>query len=154
MGVGGLAACASPAAVVAPAPLHEPATEDVAEVEVAADTVAVEMPVLPRDASCGQARAAYHDAWSLAGVQTADLTNGQYGSVLARHRYFDACNVPAKFEIRICAAVQNGSVQGATVRTSPRAPHYERCIDRGVRSLDFPTHARMDVTTTVFSSSN
>lgn len=140
--------------MVAPAPPREPTTEEVAEPEAVAEPVAVEMPELPRDASCGQARAAYHDAWSLAGAQTADLTNGQYGSVLARHRYFDACNVPAKFEIRICAAVQNGAVRGATVRTSPRAPHYERCIDRGVRSLDFPAHARMDVTTTVFSSSN
>jgi hypothetical protein len=26
----------------------------------------------------------------------------------------------------------------------------ERCIDRSVRSLDFPVHPRMDVTRTVF----
>jgi hypothetical protein len=120
--------------------------------EPKAEQIEIDMPDLPAHASCRQARAAYHDAWSLAGEQRADLTNGHYGSVLARNRYFASCRVPSRYEIRICAAVQNGEVQGATVRTSPRAPHYERCIDAGVRKLAFPVHPRMDVTTTVFAS--
>jgi hypothetical protein len=141
--------CAAPEPKAPP-----PVIEEIEEVEVEAEDlqVEVEMPELPRNASCHQARAAYHDAWALSGAQKADLTNGQYGSVLARNRYFDSCKVPARYQIKICAAVQNGEVQGATVRTSPRAPYYERCIDQGVRRLDFPAHGRMDVTTTVFAS--
>jgi hypothetical protein len=141
--------CAAPEPKAPP-----PVIEKLEEPEVEAEDLQgeVEMPTLPRNASCHQARAAYHDAWALIGMQKADLTNGQYGSVLGRNRYFDSCKVPSRYEIKICAAVQNGEVQGATVRTSPRAPHYERCIDRGVRRLDFPSHGRMDVTTTVFAS--
>ncbi len=136
------------------APVEKPievVEEEADDTDVAPD-VAIDMPELPADASCRQARAAYHDAWALAGAQRADLTNGQYGSVLARNRYFQSCRVPSRFEIKICAAVQNGEVQGATVRLSPRAPSYERCIEQGVRKLSFPSHPRMDVTTTTFAS--
>ncbi len=115
--------------------------------------VEVKMPALEDDASCKEARAAYREAWSIEGSQRADLTNGQFGSVLARSRYFESCKVPSRYEISICAAVQNGEVLGATVRTSPRSPKHERCIDRGVRELRFPTSPRMDVTKTVFASS-
>lgn len=122
--------------------------------EVEEAPIEVELPDLPSNASCQRARSAYHDAWSLAGGQRADLTNGQYGSVLARNGYFRSCNVPARYEIEICAAVQNGEVQGATVKTEPRNPRIEKCIDRGVRKLHFPTHPRMDITTTVFAASS
>ena len=111
----------------------------------------VEMPDLPSDASCSAARSAYAEAWSLEdGSERPDLSRGQFGSVLARGSYFDGCRVPARYEVSICAAVQNGQVLGATVRTSPRAPRLERCIDEEVRSLSFPMHPRLDVTTTVF----
>jgi hypothetical protein len=110
---------------------------------------------LPLNATCSDARDAYHEAWALeAGDERkADLSRGQFGSVLARNTYFDACNVPERVGVEICAAVQNGRVLGATVRTSPRAPMLERCIDRGVRGLHFPVHPRLDLTTTVFQPS-
>lgn len=110
----------------------------------------VKMPALPKNAGCKQAQSAYSDAWAIGGEQRADLTRGQFGAVFARNSYFASCQVPARFEISICAAVQNGEVVGATVRTSPRAPGYERCIEAGVRKLRFPASPRMDVTTTVF----
>jgi hypothetical protein len=115
------------------------------------ERIEVAMPKLAADASCRQARAAYVETWELArGQRAADLSRGQFGMILSRDSYFNHCRVPARFEVSICAAVQNGQVLGATVATKPRAPWIERCIDQGVRELSFPDSPRMDVTTTVF----
>lgn len=133
-----------PFTVVALEPVEAPAEKE-AHVEV-------KMPPLPANASCHDARNAYNEAWSIGASQRADLTRGQFGAVLARGRYLERCKIPPRLSISICAAVQNGDVLGATVRTSPRAPLYERCIDRSVRELHFPESPRMDVTTTVFAS--
>ncbi len=117
--------------------------------------VEVVLPPLPKNASCKRARATYVERWHLAGgVQQADLTRGQFGSVLGRSSYFDHCKVPDRYEVSICAAVQHGQVLGATVSTTPRRAGLERCIDGGVRRLVFPVSARMDVTRTVFQSSD
>ena len=147
----GAVGCAS-AEIEAPVEAPPPPVERIDEPEEKEARIEVKMPALPGNASCRQARSAYHDAWAIEGAQRADLTRGQFGSVLARNSYFSSCRVPSRFEISICAAVQNGEVLGATVRTSPRAPLYERCIDKGVRKLNFPASPRMDVTTTVFAS--
>jgi hypothetical protein len=114
----------------------------------------IEVPPLPEHASCREARAAYVESWDIeAGAIRPDLSRGLYGSVLGRGHYFESCNVPDDTEISICAAVQNGQVLGASVATTPRAPRLERCIDQGVRALNFPDHPRMDVTQTVFRAS-
>jgi hypothetical protein len=128
---------AEPAVERRPPPRHE-------RVEIA-------LPDLGDDASCRQARSAYVETWNMVdGRIGADLTNGQFGMILSRDRYFRHCQVPKNYEVSICAAVQNGEVRGATVATRPRAPRLERCIDDGVRNLSFPAHSRMDVTKTVF----
>mgnify|MGYP006969465198 CR=1 FL=1 len=131
--------------------MHDARTREPLEREAFVD---VKLPELPKDASCGRAQRAYADEWRI-GDHTGkpDLTNGQFGTVLGRGHYFDGCRVPRTVEVRICAAVQDGEVKGATVSTSPRAPQLERCIDRGVRALSFPAHPRMDVTQTVFTAS-
>jgi hypothetical protein len=114
----------------------------------------VKIPKLPKSASCRQAQSAYIESWRLEeGGQRADLTEGQFGMVLGRGHYLDSCRVPERYEVSICAAVQNGEVLGATVATAPRAPHIERCIDREVRGLDFPAHPRLDITRTVYRAS-
>ncbi len=144
-----MAGCAPPPAPVRPAPPVEvaaapPRPDREARVEV-------KMPRLPHNASCQQARSAYVESWQLEdGAQRADLSEGQFSMVLGRSHYFDRCGVPARYEVKICAAVQNGQVLGATVALSPRHPLLERCIDRNVRALDFPVHPRMDITRTVF----
>jgi hypothetical protein len=116
--------------------------------------VEVKIPEMPRSASCRQVRNAYIESWALEdGAQRADLTEGQFGMVLGRGGYLARCRVPERYEVSICAAVQNGHVLGATVSTSPRSRHIERCIDKRVRNLDFPAHPRLDVTRTVFYAS-
>ncbi|MEQ9321626.1 MAG: hypothetical protein RIF41_20840 [Polyangiaceae bacterium] len=137
-----------------PPPARNPeqpaAPEPVREAERPAP-ITIALPDLSEHASCKQARSAYVETWEIErGEGAADLTRGQFGMVLGRNTYFDHCGVPARYEVSICAAVQNGQVLGATVATKPRAPRLERCIDRGVRDLVFPAHPRMDVTETVF----
>ena len=120
-----------------------------------ASFLGIAQPSLPPDASCAQARAAYVEGWNLdRAIAQPDLTEGHYGSVLARGHYLESCSVPESYEVSICAAVQNGQVLGASVATSPRAPRLERCIAQGVRSLSFPTHPRMDVTRTIFAAAH
>jgi eukaryotic-like serine/threonine-protein kinase len=80
----------------------------------------------------------------------ADLTAGQYGSVLNRGSYFAHCGVGDNMGISICAAVQNGRAVGVTVVTKPRDRRAESCIAAGVRGLSFPSHPKLDVSRTNF----
>lgn len=145
-----MTACSSAEAPVPRAP-ELPAAPEPAEDREPPAPITISLPDLSERASCKQARSAYVETWEIEGGNgAADLTRGQFGMVLGRNTYFDHCGVPARYEVSICAAVQNGQVLGATVATKPRAPRLERCIDRGVRDLVFPAHPRMDVTETVF----
>ncbi len=115
----------------------------------------IDVPPLPEQASCGEARAAYIESWDLtAGDVRPDLSLGLYGSVLGRGHYLEPCHVPDTTEVSICAAVQNGQVIGATVSTHPRSRRHERCVERNVRALSFPENPRMDVTKTVFRAAS
>lgn len=143
-------ACAGAESSPARAP-ELPASPEPVEAPSPPAPFTISLPNLSEHASCSQARSAYVETWEIErGHGAADLTRGQFGMVLARDSYFDHCGVPERYEVSICAAVQNGQVLGATVATKPRAPRLERCIDRGVRELVFPAHPRMDVTETVF----
>jgi hypothetical protein len=75
-----------------------------------------------------------------------------YGDVLNYGSYFSHCPLEDRAEISICAAVQNGRARGVTVTTSPRLPEAESCIDRAVRRLHFPPHAKMEVARTFFGA--
>jgi hypothetical protein len=54
--------------------------------------------------------------------------------------------------VRICAAVQDGRAVGVTVSTDPPSGAMNRCVAGAVRGLGFPSHPRMDVTTTTFAA--
>jgi len=95
--------------------------------------------------------AAYREKVSLGGGKApADITAAQYGSVLNRGSYLGRCGVPSAMSVRICAAVQNGRAIGVTVTTKPASTRIERCVATAVRNLAFPSHPKLDVTTTVF----
>lgn len=101
--------------------------------------------------SCEAAIAAYKEEWTIGKSSgPRDLTAEQYGAVLNGGAYFRHCGVPGRMGVKICAAVQNGQAVGVTVTTSPRSSKISRCIAGAVRGLSFPSHPRMDVTTTVF----
>jgi len=101
--------------------------------------------------SCEAAIASYNQEWEMGGKKgPRDLSAEQYGAVLNGGGYFRHCGVPGSMGVRICAAVQNGQAVGVTVTTSPRSGKVGRCIANAVRGLGFPSHPRMDVTTTVF----
>jgi eukaryotic-like serine/threonine-protein kinase len=108
-------------------------------------------PILGGGQSCESARNAYVEEMSMGGPKgQADLTAGQYGSVLNRGSYFGHCGVPDSMGINICAAVQNGRAVGVTVTTKPRDPRIQSCIAAGVRGLSFPSNPKLDVSTTNF----
>lgn len=108
-------------------------------------------PILGGGQSCESARNAYVEEMTMGGPKgQADLTAGQYGSVLNRGSYFAHCGVPDAMGINICAAVQNGRAVGVTVTTKPRDPRIQACIAAGVRGLSFPSNPKLDVSTTNF----
>ena len=66
--------------------------------------------------------------------------------------YLNSCSVPRSMAVTICAAVQNGRAVGVTVRTKPANGGIASCIAGSVRSMSFPSHPRLDVSTTVFKA--
>jgi hypothetical protein len=108
-------------------------------------------PILGGGQSCEAARNAYVEEMSMGGPKgQADLTQGQYSSVLNRGSYFGHCGVPDSMHLRICAAVQNGRAVGVTVTATPPDRRIQSCVAAGVRGLSFPSNPKLDVATTNF----
>jgi len=109
------------------------------------------VPILGGGMSCEAAQNAYVEEMNVGGPRgQADITAGQYGSVLNRGSYFAHCGVPDSTGLSICAAVQNGRAVGVTITARPRNPGIERCVAAAVRGLSFPSHPKLDVTRTNF----
>ncbi len=108
-------------------------------------------PILGGGMSCEAAQAAYVEEMNVGGPRgQADLTAGQYGSILNRGSYFGHCGVPESMHLNICAAVQNGRAVGVSVSASPRDRRVESCVAASVRGISFPSHPKLDVTRTQF----
>jgi hypothetical protein len=109
------------------------------------------VPILGGGMSCETAQAAYVEEMNVGGPRgQADITAGQYGSILNRGSYFAHCGVPESTHLSICAAVQNGRAVGVTVVASPHNRGLESCVAASVRGLGFPSHPKLDVTRTQF----
>jgi hypothetical protein len=109
------------------------------------------VPILSGGMSCESAQNAYVEEMSVGGPRgQADITGGQYGSILNRGTYFGHCGVPSSTGLNICAAVQNGKAVGVTVVAKPRNRGIESCVAASVRGLSFPSHPKLDVTRTTF----
>jgi hypothetical protein len=107
-------------------------------------------PQVPSGLSCEAARARYIEDYDKA--TPPDLSAGAYGAVLNKGTYLNGCGVPSSMSVSICAAVQNGRAVGVTVTTNPKDGRVSSCVSGAVRGLSFPSHPRLDVTTTTFSS--
>jgi hypothetical protein len=110
------------------------------------------IPQVASGQSCEAALDSYNEEKSMGEQGQADITAGQYGRVLNGGGYFSHCGVPLSMGVNICAAVQNGRAVGVTVSTKPNDPKKESCIAGAVRGLSFPSHPKLDVTRTAFSS--
>jgi hypothetical protein len=109
------------------------------------------IPILSPGMSCEAAQAAYVEEMNVGGPRgQADLTAGQYGSILNRGSYFGHCGVPESMGLSICAAVQNGRAVGVTIVAKPRDRRVESCVAQSVRGISFPSHPKLDVTRTQF----
>ncbi len=105
-------------------------------------------PILAGGMSCEGAKAKYIEDYDKSAPP--DLSAGAYGNVLNKGTYLNACGVPSNMGVVICAAVQNGRAVGVTVTTNPPNKGISGCISGAVRGLSFPSHPRLDVTTTTF----
>ena len=105
-------------------------------------------PQVASGTSCEGARAKYVEDYDKAAPP--DLSANAFGSVLNNGKYLIGCGVPASMSVTICAAVQNGHAVGVTVRTDPKDGKFSSCIANQIRGLSFPSHPRLDVTTTTF----
>jgi hypothetical protein len=144
--LGGCAPDAAPRAAEAP----------VLRIEQAPPVEATPLPApTPRPApvprlSCEAARSIYLDGFYQMGTPP-DLTAGANGAVINRGRYLEPCAVPASMAVHVCAAVQNGRAVGVTVVTTPADNAVTACVAGAVRKLAFPSHPRLDITTTTFA---
>ena len=101
--------------------------------------------------SCQAAQAAYVEDYTKQGVPP-DLGAADFGNVLNRGGYLNACGVPSNMSVSICVAVQNGVAVGVSVATKPSNPGIANCVSAQVRALSFPAHPRMDVANTTFAA--
>lgn len=109
------------------------------------------IPILGGGMSCEAAQSAYVEEMNVGGPRgQADITAGQYGSVLNRGSYFGHCGVPESMGLSICAAVQNGRAVGVTIISKPRDRRVESCVAASVRGISFPSHPKLNVTRTQF----
>ena len=108
-------------------------------------------PIIPGGLSCEAARNRYVEEYRIGEKGPPDLTAGQYGAVLNRGTYLNACGVPMNTEVDICAAVQNGRAVGVTVRVKPANGGMASCISGQIRSMSFPANPRMDIAYTHFA---
>jgi hypothetical protein len=109
-------------------------------------------PVLGGGMSCDAARNKYVEDYRIGDNGPPDLSAGAYGAVLNKGSYLNSCGVPSTMAVTICAAVQNGRAVGVTVTTNPPDGRVSSCISGAVRGLPFPSHPRLDVTTTTFAA--
>jgi hypothetical protein len=108
-------------------------------------------PVIPSGLSCEAARAKYIEEISIGGGKgQADLTAGQFASVLNNGSYITACGTPGSMKVTVCAAVQNGHAVGVTVTTEPPNGGISSCIAGAVRRMSFPSNPKLDIATTRF----
>jgi hypothetical protein len=109
-------------------------------------------PVVAGGGSCEAARNAYVLEYGNHNDTPPDLTAGAYGAVLNRGTYLNSCGVPPSMSVSICAAVQNGHAVGVTVRTDPPNGGISGCIRGQIFGMGFPSHPRLDVSTTMFKA--
>jgi eukaryotic-like serine/threonine-protein kinase len=109
------------------------------------------IPQLAGGMSCEAAQAAYVEEMKMSGGGQADITRGQYASIMNSGAYFSHCGVPSNVAVSICAAVQSGRAVGVSVSTTPS--HGSRaCIASAVRGLRFPSHPKLDVVRSSFAA--
>jgi len=109
------------------------------------------IPQLGGGMSCEGAQSAYVEELKMAGGGPADVTRGQYASIMNSGAYFSSCGVPGNVAVNICVAVQGGRAVGVTVNTTPNHPS-KSCIANSVRRLGFPSNPKLDVVRVNFAA--
>lgn len=110
------------------------------------------IPMLAGGQSCEAAQSAYVEEMKMTGGGgQADITRGQYSSIMNSGTYFSHCGVPFNVGVSICVAVQAGRAVGVTVNTTPNHAS-KSCIASAVRRMSFPSHPKLDVVRVNFAA--
>jgi len=88
------------------------------------------------------------DIASLAGER--DLSDDELGGPMKQPSFLADCSVPESMHVKVQVAVRDGAAIGVTVRTDPDDATVAECIDRAVRSLQWPASKKRDSMTTVY----
>ena len=75
----------------------------------------------------------------------ADLTAGQFASVLNNGNYITGCGTPGSMHVTVCAAVQNGHAVGVTITTEPHNAGISNCIAGAVRRMSLSVNPKLDI---------
>lgn len=101
--------------------------------------------------TCDDARDTYVESYEPSGNgDPPDLKADQFGAILNRGTYLDACGVASSSEVYVCAAVIDGQTVGVTIELDPFDQRTVNCLVEALRSMSFPAHPKLDVAHTRF----
>jgi hypothetical protein len=84
------------------------------------------------------------------GQDQPDLTNAQLAAPLRHASFITGCGAPDDMKVTVRVAVKMGHPVGVTVSTNPPSAGVAACVDRSVRSLQWPVSAKTDFVTTSY----
>ena len=79
-----------------------------------------------------------------------DLTNAQLSAPLRHASFITGCGAPDDMKVTVRVAVKMGRAVGVTVSSNPPSSGVAACVDRSVRSLQWPVSPKTDFVTTSY----
>ena len=83
-------------------------------------------------------------------VTGPDLTDGQLSAPMRNTSFLSACGAPDSMKVTVRVAVKLGRAIGVSVYTTPPNGAVASCVDHAVRTLTWPSNAKMDSFTTTY----
>jgi len=79
-----------------------------------------------------------------------DLTDAELAGPMRDGTFLDACGVPNSTQVTVKVAIRNGHAVGVSVYAVPPSREIAGCIERHVRGVQWPPHAKMDSFVTTY----
>jgi hypothetical protein len=79
-----------------------------------------------------------------------DLTDAELAGPMRDGTFLDACGVPNSTQVTVKVAIRNGRAVGVSVYAVPPSREIAGCIERHVRGVQWPPHAKMDSFVTTY----
>jgi hypothetical protein len=79
-----------------------------------------------------------------------DLTDAELAGPMRDGTFLDACGVPNSTQVTVKVAIRNGRAVGVSVYAVPPSREIAGCVERHVRGMMWPPHAKMDSFVTTY----